>query len=279
MLQRSPTYVVARTSVDAYAAKLRRWLPARLAHGATRWKNVLFGMYFFNLCRRKPARAKALILGGVRMALGPDYDVATHFTPKYNPWEQRLCLVPDGDLFKAIRAQRVSVVTDQIERFTESGIKLRSGAELPADLVVTATGLKLQVLADVELRLDGARVDPARTFTYKGMMYSGVPNFASSFGYTNASWTLKSDLTCAYVCRLLNHMAKTGTRVCVPRLRDAHMEAEDWVDFSSGYFQRAQAILPRQGRKKPWKLHQNYLRDIFAMRYAPLEDEAMEFSR
>jgi cation diffusion facilitator CzcD-associated flavoprotein CzcO len=279
MLQRSPTYVVARPAADPVAAKLRRWLPARLAHGATRWKNVLMGMYFFNLCRRKPARAKALILGGVKMALGPDYDIATHFTPKYNPWEQRLCLVPDGDLFKAIRAQRVSVVTDQIERFTESGIKLRSGAELPADLVVTATGLKLQVLADVELRLDGARVDPARTFTYKGMMYSGVPNFASSFGYTNASWTLKSDLTCAYVCRLLNHMAKTGTRVCVPRLRDAHMEAEDWVDFSSGYFQRAQAILPRQGRKKPWKLHQNYLRDIFAMRYAPLEDEAMEFSR
>ena len=277
MLQRSPTYVVAHPSTDASAAWLRRWLPVRLAHGLTRWKNVLLGMYFFGLCRRKPARAKALILGGVKMALGPDYDVATHFTPKYNPWEQRLCLVPDGDLFQAIRERRTSVVTDRIERFTEGGIRLRSGAELPADLVVTATGLKLQVLSDVELTLDGARVDPAKTFTYKGLMYSGVPNFASSFGYTNASWTLKSDLTCAYVCRLLKHMQKTGTRVCVPRLRDVAMGAAPWVDFSSGYFQRAQAILPQQGTKKPWKLHQNYLRDIVAMRFAALEDGAMEF--
>ncbi len=279
MLQRSPTYVVARPSVDAFAVKLRRWLPSSLAHGLTRWKNVLLGMYFFKLCRRNPARAKALILGGVRMALGPDYDVATHFTPKYNPWEQRLCLVPDGDLFKAIREKRASVVTDQIDSFTETGLKLRSGAELPADLVVTATGLKLQVLSDVELTLDGARVDPAKTFTYKGMMYSGVPNFASSFGYTNASWTLKADLTCAYVCRLLNHMERAGARSCVPRVRDADMGAEAWVDFSSGYFQRALDMLPKQGTKKPWKLHQNYLRDIVAMKFESIEDDAMEFSR
>ncbi|HUX23150.1 MAG TPA: NAD(P)/FAD-dependent oxidoreductase, partial [Burkholderiales bacterium] len=226
MLQRSPTYVVARPSVDAGAARLRRHLPARLAHGLTRWKYVLLSTYFFNLCRRKPARAKALILGGVRKALGPGYDVGTHFTPRYKPWEQRLCLVPDGDLFKAIREKRVSVVTDGIDRFTETGLKLRSGTELAADLVVTATGLKLQLLSDVELTLDGARVDPAKTFTYKGMMYSGVPNFASSFGYTNASWTLKADLTCAYVCRLLNHMQRTGARSCVPRVRDADMGAE-----------------------------------------------------
>ena len=279
MLQRSPTYVVARPSVDASAAKLRRWLPARLAHGLTRWKNVLWGMYFFNLCRRKPARAKALILGGVRMALGPDYDVATHFTPRYKPWEQRLCLVPDGDLFKAIREQRVSVVTDQIEHFTETGLKLRSGAELQADLVVTATGLQLQVLSDLDLSVDGARVDPGKRFTYKGMMFSDVPNFASSFGYTNASWTLKSDLTCAYVCRLLRHMEKTGARSCMPRVRDAGMAAEAWVDFSSGYFQRALERLPKQGSRKPWKLHQNYLRDLVAMKFAALEDEAMEFSR
>ena len=236
-------------------------------------------MYFFKLCRRNPARAKALILGGVRTALGPEYDVATHFTPKYNPWEQRLCLVPDGDLFTAIREKRASVVTDQIDSFTETGLKLRAGAELPADLVVTATGLKLQVLSDVELTLDGARVDPAKTFTYKGMMYSGVPNFASSFGYTNASWTLKADLTCAYVCRLLNRMQRTGARSCVPRVRDADMGAEAWVDFSSGYFQRALDMLPKQGTKKPWKLHQNYLRDIVAMKFESIEDDAMEFSR
>ncbi len=237
------------------------------------------GMYFFNLCRRNPARAKALILGAVTRALGPDYDVATHFTPRYNPWEQRLCLVPDGDLFSAILQKRVSVVTDQIETFTETGLKLRSGVELPADLVVTATGLKLKTLSGLAITVDGKAVDAAKSFTYKGMMYSDVPNFASSFGYTNASWTLKADLTCAYVCRLLNHMQKTGTRICMPHVRDPGMGAEPWVDFSSGYFQRAFDQLPKQGTKKPWKLHQNYVRDLFAMRFNSVEDDAMEFSR
>jgi cation diffusion facilitator CzcD-associated flavoprotein CzcO len=279
MLQRSPTYVVARPSVDGSAAWLRRHLPAGLAHGLTRWKNVLMGMYFFNLCRRNPARAKALILGAVTRALGPDYDVAKHFTPRYNPWEQRLCLVPDGDLFAAILQKRVSVVTDQIETFTEAGLKLRSGIELPADLVVTATGLKLKTLSGLAITVDGKSVDASKRFTYKGMMYSDVPNFASSFGYTNASWTLKADLTCAYVCRLLNHMQKTGTRICMPRVRDPEMGAEPWVDFSSGYFQRAFDQLPKQGTKKPWKLHQNYVRDLFAMRFNSVEDDAMEFSR
>jgi monooxygenase len=279
MLQRSPTYVVARPSVDGTAARLRRYLPSRLAHGLTRWKYVLLGMYFFNLCRRYPRRAKAMIARGVKQAMGPDFDVSTHFTPRYNPWEQRLCLVPDGDLFKAIRNKRVSVVTDHIDTFTETGLKLRSGIELQADLVVTATGLTLQVLSGLELTVDGASVDPSKRFTYKGMMYSDVPNFASSFGYTNASWTLKSDLTCAYVCRLLNHMQKTGARRCMPRVRDADMAAEAWVDFSSGYFQRSLDKLPKQGSRKPWKLHQNYLRDLLAMRFASVKDDAMEFSR
>jgi cation diffusion facilitator CzcD-associated flavoprotein CzcO len=279
MLQRSPTYVVARPSVDASAARLRGYLPARLAHALTRWKNVLLGIYFFNLCRRNPRHAKALILGGVKQALGPKFDVATHFTPRYNPWEQRLCVVPDGDLFEAIRQKRVSVVTDQIDTFTETGLKLRSGIELQADLVVTATGLKLQLLSGMDLTVDGACIDPARSFTYKGMMYSDVPNFASSFGYTNASWTLKSDLICAYVCRLLNHMEKTGTRRCVPRVRYADMAAGAWVDFSSGYFQRSLDKLPKQGSRKPWKLHQNYVSDLVAMKFASVEDGAMEFSR
>ena len=224
-------------------------------------------MYFFNLCRRKPAYAKKLILGGVRAYLGPDYDVDKHFTPRYNPWDQRLCLVPDGDLFLAIRSKKASVVTDQIETFTEKGLKLNSGAELEADLIVTATGLELKILGGIQLRSTASAVDPAKTFNYKGMMYSGVPNLASSFGYTNASWTLKCDLTCEYVCRLLNHMKKHGYAQCTPRLTDPSITAEPWVDFSSGYIQRALHLFPKQGSKAPWKLHQNYVRDLMTLRF------------
>jgi monooxygenase len=278
MLQRSPTYVVARPSEDGMANWLRRHLPARLAYRITRWKRVLLGMYFFNLCRRDPARAKQLILGGVRAHLGPDYDVDTHFTPRYKPWEQRLCLVPDGDLFRAIRSGRASVVTDHIESFIEGGLKLKSGTELEADLIVTATGLNLQVLGGLELSVDGDRADMAKTLNYKGMMYSGVPNLASSFGYTNASWTLKCDLTCEYVCRLLNHMKKHGLRQCTPRNTDPTVTEEPWVDFSSGYLQRSLHKFPKQGSKVPWKLHQNYARDLMALRYGKVDDGAMVFS-
>ncbi|HEX7435511.1 MAG TPA: NAD(P)/FAD-dependent oxidoreductase, partial [Caldimonas sp.] len=278
MLQRSPTYVVARPSEDGMANWLRRHLPARLAYAITRWQRVLLGMYFFNLCRRKPARAKQLILGGVRAWLGPDYDVDTHFTPRYNPWEQRLCLVPDGDLFRAIRSGRASVVTDRIESFTEGGLKLKSGTELEADLIVTATGLNLQVLGGVALTVDGEPVDLARTLNYKGMMYSGVPNLVSSFGYTNASWTLKCDLTCEYVCRLLNHMKKHGLRQCTPRSTDPTVTEEPWVDFSSGYLQRSMHLFPKQGSRAPWKLYQNYPRDILMLRFGKVDDGVMEFS-
>ena len=278
MLQRSPTYVVARPSEDGMANWLRRHLPSQLAYGITRWKRVLLGMYFFNLCRRNPARAKQLIRGGVRAWLGPDYDIDTHFTPRYNPWEQRLCLVPDGDLFRAIRSQRASVVTDPIETFTETGLKLKSGTELEADLIVTATGLNLQVLGGLKLDVDGERVDMARTLSYKGMMYSGVPNLASSFGYTNASWTLKCDLTCEYVCRLLNHMKKRGLRQCTPRITDPTVTEEPWVDFSSGYLQRSLHEFPKQGSKAPWKLRQNYARDLLTLRYGKVDDGAMAFS-
>jgi len=278
MLQRSPTYVVARPAQDDMANRLRVYLPSMLAYQITRWKRVLLGMYFFNLCRRDPARARRLILGGVRMALGPDYDVDKHFTPRYNPWEQRLCLLPDGDLFRAIRAGRASVVTDHIETLTEKGVKLTSGLELEADLIVTATGLNLEVLNGVQIRVDGERVDPARTLSYKGMMYSGVPNLASSFGYTNASWTLKCDLTCEYVCRLLNHMQKRGLRQCTPRNSDATITAQPWIDFSSGYVQRSLHKFPKQGSRAPWKLHQNYARDILLLRFGRLEDGVMGFS-
>jgi monooxygenase len=278
MLQRSPTYVVARPAEDAIANKLRRRLPLKLAYGLTRWKNVLLGMYFYQLCKRKPERVKNLILGGVRQMLGPDYDIGRHFTPRYNPWDQRLCLVPDADLFRAIRRNKVTVVTDEIETFTETGIKLKSGAELPADLVVTATGLSLQLLGGMTLAVDGKSIDPAELLTYKGMMYSDVPNFAVVTGYTNASWTLKADLVCEYVCRLLNHMTRKGYRQCAPRIDDPEMERKPWVDFSSGYIQRAAHKFPKQGTKRPWKLHQNYALDLLNLRYGSVRDRAMVFS-
>jgi cation diffusion facilitator CzcD-associated flavoprotein CzcO len=278
MLQRSPTWVVARPAEDAIANRLRRVLPSRLAYALTRWQRVLLGAYFFNLCRRSPAKAKRLILGGVRAWLGPHYDIARHFTPRYDPWRQRLCLVPDGDLFAAIRSKHASVVTDRITTFTERGIELASGVELEADLVVTATGLNLLVLGGVELSVDGERVDLASTFNYKGTMFSGVPNLASAFGYTNASWTLKCDLSCEYVCRLLNHMKAAGLRQCTPRNTDPTMTGEPWIDFSSGYVQRSLEQFPQQGSRAPWKLHQNYLRDLLTLRWGKLDDAAMVFS-
>ncbi len=205
MMQRPPTYVVACPSEDAIANWLRDYLSARLAHGAARWKAMLLGMYFYNLARRKPAATKRAIVRMAREQLGPDYDVEMHFTPRYNPWDQRLCLVPDADLFAALRAGKASVVTDHIKRFTETGIRLRSSEELAADIVLTATGLVMRVLNEVELAVDGAPVDPSKTLSYKGMMYSDVPNLATALGYTNASWTLKCELTAKYVCHLLNH--------------------------------------------------------------------------
>jgi cation diffusion facilitator CzcD-associated flavoprotein CzcO len=278
MLQRSPTYVVARPAEDALANKLRRNLSAKLAYHMIRWRNVLFGMYFFQLCRRKPDRAKELILGGVRIALGPDYDIGTHFTPRYNPWEQRLCLVPDGDLFKAIRDKRASVVTNQIDTFTKSGIKLKDGSELEADIIVTATGLNLQVLGGLEVSVDGKPVDFARTLNYKGMMYSDVPNMASAFGYTNASWTLKCDLTCEYVCRLINYMDRHGYKQCVPHNLDPSVSELPSLDFSSGYVQRSIAKMPKQGSKRPWRLYQNYALDIVTLRYGKIDDGVMQYS-
>jgi cation diffusion facilitator CzcD-associated flavoprotein CzcO len=278
MLQRSPTYVVSRPSQDGMANWLRRHLPAKLAYAINRWKRVLLGIYFFNLCQRDPSKVKRLILGGVRMALGPDYDVAKHFNPSYKPWEQRLCLVPDGDLFKAIRSQRASVVTDQIETFTETGIQLKSGQTLSADLIVTATGLNLQVLGGLQLSVDGQAVDLAKTLSYKGAMYSGVPNLASAFGYTNASWTLKADLTSEYVCRLLKHMKRKGLSQCTPRNTDPTVTEEPWISFSSGYFQRSVHLFQKQGSKAPWKLYQNYPLDIMMLRFGRVDDGVMNFA-
>lgn len=278
MLQRSPTYVVARPAEDRIANWLRARLPDRLAYAITRWKNVLLTMYFFRLCREKPAKVKDRIISMVRDALGPDYDVDTHFTPTYKPWDQRMCLVPDGDLFDAINSGKASVETDTIETFTEDGIRLKSGKELKADIIVTATGLQLQVWNGLDISVDGKHIDAPDTMAYKGFMYSGVPNLASSFGYTNASWTLKCDLTCEYVCRLLNHMDKTGTRQATPRFTDPSVHEEPWLTLTSGYIQRAMEKFPKQGSKAPWKLHQNYARDLVMLRYGSVEDDAMEFS-
>lgn len=278
MLQRSPTYVVSRPAEDALANKLRAKLPATLAYHLIRWRNVLFGMYFFRLCRRDPARAKNMILGGVRHAMGPDYDVATHFTPRYDPWTQRLCLVPDGDLFKSIKEGHASVITDTIDSFTPSGIRLKGGDELAADVIVTATGLNLQVLGGMQVSVDGRAVDFARTLNYKGMMYSDVPNMASSFGYTNASWTLKCDLTCEYVCRLINYMDRRGYKQCVPRNVDPSISEMPSLDFSSGYVQRAVAQMPKQGSKRPWRLYQNYALDIVTLRFGKVDDGVMQYS-
>jgi monooxygenase len=273
MLQRSPTYVVARPGEDAIANRLRRWLPPRLAYRITRRKNVLLGMFIYNRVRKYPALAKKRIIGMVRDQLGPAYDVETHFTPTYDPWDQRLCLVPDADLFNAIKSGRAEVVTDTINRLTPDGILLVSGRELAADVIVTATGLEVQLLSRVALTVDGVPVEIGTTIQYKGMMFSDVPNLASSFGYTNASWTLKADLIATYVCRLLNVMRARGVRQATPHLSDPAMPLEPLVGFSSGYIQRAADKMPRQGTRKPWKLHQNYARDLFTLRFGSVEDD------
>jgi len=278
MLQRSPSYVVSLPGQDPLAKALRRLMPARLAYPIVRWKNVLVTMLVYQLSRRRPQLMKALIRRGLEKRLPAGYDIDTHFKPRYNPWDQRMCLVPDGDLFEAVSAGRASVVTDRIDTFTEKGLKLASGAELEADLVVTATGLNLVPLGGIDIAVDGRAVALPETLTYKGMMLSGVPNLAFAVGYTNASWTLKCELTCEYVCRLLNHMDEDGQAVCTPRNRDPSVTAEPLIDFSSGYVQRAIAQFPRQGSKAPWRLYQSYPRDVMLLRFGPVEDEAMEFS-
>ncbi|MEA3047537.1 MAG: monooxygenase [Sphingomonadales bacterium] len=279
MLQRSPSYIVSRPSRDGFAHFLQRWLPLGLADKATRWKNVLLGMFFFSRARKKPDRVRATLLRLVTAQLPPGYDVARDFGPAYNPWDQRVCLVPDGDLFAAINAGTVSVVTDGIERFTPTGLGLVSGREIEADLIVTATGLDVKLLGGIALAVDGAPVNVAERFNYKGMMLSDVPNLALAFGYTNASWTLKCDLTARYVCRLLAHMDRHGHDSCVPRLAGAPIERLPMLDFTSGYVRRAAAILPGQGPAPPWRVHQNYLKDLAALRFHSVTDAVMSFGK
>jgi cyclohexanone monooxygenase len=277
MLQRSPTYVVTRPSIDQVALWLKRRLPGGAAYRLARWKNVLLTMFFYQLARRRPEQMKKHIIEMARTQVGPEFDVDTHFTPRYKPWDQRMCLVPDGDLFQRIREGRAAVVTDGIECFTERGVKLASGVELPADIVVMATGLKLNVMGDVALRIDGRACDPGRTLAYKGMMLGDVPNLALTFGYTNASWTLKADLTAGYVCRLLRYMDRHGYTVAMPR-RDPSVLPQPFLTFTSGYVRRALDILPKQGSQRPWAVYQNYLLDLFNLRYGRIADGVIEFS-
>jgi monooxygenase len=280
MLQRSPTYVAAGPDVDVVANALRTVLPDSLAYRITRWKNTTLQRFLYNRMRANPEKAKALLVGRVRKALGDDYDVETHFTPSYAPWDQRLCLVPNGDLFEAITDGSASVVTDRIVGFDETGIALASGAHLDADIVVTATGLELVTLGEVDVVVDGEPVDFAERWTYKGFAFSDVPNLAATFGYVNASWTLRADLIASYTCRLLNHMTETGTEICVPRLRpsDAAMTPRPWIDhLTSGYIRRAADHLPKQGDREPWNNPQDYAEDRKAFRSAPVDDGVMQF--
>jgi len=280
MLQRSPTYVVSRPRVDRLAVRLRKVLPAKFAYRVTRWKNTTLQQLFYRRARSRPAEAKQYLVGKVAEAL-PGVDVEKHFTPSYDPWDQRVCLVPDGDLFDEIRAGHVDVVTDRIDRVDDTGIALVSGDRIDADVIVTATGLELVSLGEIDFSVDGEPLDFSRTFTYKGLAYSDVPNLASSFGYVNASWTLRTDLICAYVCRLLEHMERTGTRTCVPRLRpsDVGMPTRPWIEgFTPGYLERFQDRMPRQGDREPWINPQNYARDRKLFARSPVDDGVMQFS-
>jgi monooxygenase len=277
MLQRSPSYIVSRPAKDAHAVWLYRHLPERMAARLIKWKNVAYGIMMFHLARTRPEKIKGVILDRIRQELGADYDVERHFTPRYNPWLQRVCLAPDGDLFAAIRAGRVAIVTDTIETFVESGIRLHSGATLAADIIVSATGLVMRFMGGADIIVDGVPVKFDEKMLYKGVMLSDVPNLAMAFGYANASWTLRCDLTARYVCRLLNYMDRENWSICVPRPLDPSVARKPLIDFSSGYIRRADAMLPKQGQKAPWRVKQNYASDLMAFALGSISDGTMKF--
>ena len=278
MLQRSPSYIASVPARNPAADVLRKLLPERYAGKTIRWLLALLTQGFYQVSRRRPELVKRVLRKGLERQLPRGYDIDTHFTPSYNPWDQRFCIVPNGDLFKAISDGSASVVTDHIDTFTETGLLLQSGTELEADVIITATGLELLFIGGIELSVDGEDVDLPSKLTYKGMMLEGVPNLALAIGYTNASWTLKCDLTCDYVCRLLNHMRETGTQQCTPHNADATVTAAPLMGLSSGYVQRSAHRFPKQGSKFPWQVYQSYLRDYRALKMSGVEDDAMVFS-
>jgi cation diffusion facilitator CzcD-associated flavoprotein CzcO len=276
MLQRSPTYVISRPAEDGFSLTLQKFLPSKLAYQITRAKNVILGMLSYQLARSQPEFVKRYLVKIAAKQLRSD-EQAQHFSPDYNPWDQRLCLIPDGDLFKQIRRGHASVVTDTIQTVTENGLQLSSGQFLEADIIVSATGLSLNMLGDIQVTVDGQAFKPSQAMAYRGMCLSGLPNAIMTFGYTNASWTLKADLTAVYACRLLNYMRQHGYRKVVP-VRDASVAEQDYLSFTSGYVQRASSILPKQGSRAPWQVNQNYIKDIFLIKYARLNDGIMQFS-
>ena len=276
MVQRSPTYVVSGPSKDSMNKFLRKILPIKATYFLIRWKNILYQSFTFFMARKYPERTKNKILDLAKSEIGSD-DVNNHFTPSYKPWDQRICLVPDSDLFKAINAKQASVVTDTIKEFQSDGILLDSGKKVDADIIITATGIELNSLNDINVTIDKNKVNPNERLTYKGMMLSGVPNFAISFGYVNASWTLRADLTCEYVCRLINLMDKKGVACCEPIDDETAHGDDQLIDFTSGYFQRGLNQMPKQGNKAPWKNYQNYLKDIFAVRLFSIKDNNLNF--
>jgi len=279
MLQRSPSYVFALPERDPLAELIRRALPPERAYPIVRWKNVLLASLMYQVSRRRPAFMRRLLTRGVARQLPEGYDVDTHFNPRYEPWDQRLCLVPDGDLFRTISEGKAAVVTDSIETFTERGIKLASGAELEADVIVTATGLNLLLFGGIELAVDERPVVFSDTVGYKGIMFSDVPNLALTLGYTNASWTLKADLAAEWICRLLNHMDAHGYDVVTPRRPDPSQPTHPFIDLRSGYVMRSIEQLPKQGDRMPWRLHQNYPRDVMLLKRGAIEDGMLRFSR
>jgi cation diffusion facilitator CzcD-associated flavoprotein CzcO len=277
MLQRSPTYIASRPAEDALANSLRAYLPQKLAYGISRWKNILMGMFFFGYARKNPAKVKQMLVGEIQKNLGPDFDVEKHFSPSYKPWDQRICLVPDADLFTAIKKGTANVVTDHIKTFTATGIELESGEHLTADIIIAATGLNAELFSGMQLSVDDVLIEPNKKFVYKGMMLNGLPNFAFTLGYTNASWTLKSDLVGEYVCRLINHVDSTDNDYFVPTLPAAGITEEPIMDFTSGYVLRSQDKMPRQGNVKPWKLNQNYVLDKLSLGMGSVVDDCMKF--
>jgi cation diffusion facilitator CzcD-associated flavoprotein CzcO len=280
MVQRSPTWIVSRPGEDRLARILNRILPARLAYRLVRWRNIRFQNLVYKRSRSDPEKLRAQILHLARKHLGAEYDIDRDFTPRYNPWDQRLCLVPDGDLFEAIKSGKARVVTGEIERFTETGILMQSGELVAADMIVTATGLDLKLFGGVKFFLGEDRIDFSERCTYQGLMVSGVPNLVWTFGYINASWTLRADINSRFVCAMLKHMDETGTRRVVPTLGEGErdMPLEDWIkDFSPGYMQRGLHQFPRQGDHLPWRNTQDYLLDRKLMKKGPTADPALQF--
>lgn len=278
MLQRSPTYVISRPAADPLAAVLRKLLPSMAAYKLTRVKNVLLQMYLYRVSQKQPERVRGFLRMLAKRALGPGIDVDRHFNPSYKPWDQRMCLIPDNDLFRVLREGKASIVTDHIERFTEKGVRLASGQEIEADVIVPATGLEIQFFGGMELWKDGKELSVSDLVGYRGMMFGNVPNFAGVVGYTNASWTLKADLTCGYICRLLAHMRRHGYRTAVPVLREGEVEREPLLSLQSGYVQRAIDRMPKQGSQRPWRVHQNYLQDLLSIRFGRFDDGVMSFA-